>query len=99
MITGEERIRELLGKLYGDVNTYEGRPSDAQVARTAALGHELEDIIVDFRKLTDKELPVINAGLRKKKLEPIAVLSEADWEKQSQDGASAKAAGPAFERD
>src|SRR2546427_2276053 len=34
MITGEERIRELLGKLYGDVNTYEGRPSDAQIART-----------------------------------------------------------------
>ena len=99
MITGEERIRELLGKLYGDVNTYEGRPSDAQVARTAALGHELEDIIVDFRKVTDKELPAINAGLRKKKLEPIAVLSEADWEKQSQDGASARAAGPAFERD
>jgi hypothetical protein len=54
---------------------------------------------VDFRKLTDKELPAINAGLRKKKLEPISVLSEADWEKQSQDGASAKASGPAFERD
>jgi hypothetical protein len=98
MITGEERIRELLGSLYGNVNQYEGRPSDAQVARTAALGHELEDVIVDFRKLTDKELPAINASLRKKKLEPISVLSEADWEKQSQEEGSAKAAGPAFER-
>jgi hypothetical protein len=98
MITGEERIRELLGSLYGRVNGYEGRPSDSQVARTAALGHELEDVIVDFRKLTDKELPAINASLRKKKLEPISVLSEADWEKQSQEEGSAKAAGPAFER-
>jgi len=98
MITGEERIRELLGKLYGDVNRYEGRPSDSQVARTAALGHELEDIIVDFRKLTDKELPVLNPQLRKKKLEPISVLSEGDWEKQSQDEGSAKAAGSVFER-
>jgi hypothetical protein len=98
MITGEERIRELLGSLYGNVNQYEGRPSDAQVARTAALGHELEDVIGDFRKLTDKELPAINASLRKKKLEPISVLSEADWEKQSQEEGSAKAAGPAFEQ-
>ena len=48
--------------------------------------------------MTDKELPAINASLRKKKLEPISVLSEADWEKQSQEEGSAKAAGPAFER-
>ena len=98
MITGEERIRELLGKLYGDVNGYEGRPSDSQVARTAALGHELEDVIVDFRKLTDKELPALNPQLRKKKLEPISVVSEADWEKQSQGEGSAKAAGSVFDR-
>ena len=32
-ITGEERIRELLGSLYGSVNGYEGRPADYQVAR------------------------------------------------------------------
>jgi photosystem II stability/assembly factor-like uncharacterized protein len=81
-ITGEERIREHLGDLYGDVNTYEGRPTDYQTARAASLGHELEDVIVDFRKLTDKELPGINASLQKKKLEAISVLSEVDWEKQ-----------------
>jgi len=52
------------------------------VRRTNDLGRELEDVITDFRKLTDKELPAINSGLKKKKLEPIAVLSEADWQKQ-----------------
>ena len=82
MITGEERIRELLGKLYGNVNNYEGRPTEYQVRRTNDLGRELEDVITDFRKLTDKELPAINSGLKKKKLEPITVLSEADWQKQ-----------------
>jgi hypothetical protein len=81
-ITGEERIRELLGSLYGNVNGYEGRPADYQVARTESLGHELEDVISDFRKLTDKELPGINAGLQKKKLAAISVLAETDWEKQ-----------------
>ncbi len=91
-ITGEERIREHLGGLYGDVNGYEGRPTDYQVARAESLGHELEDVIADFRKLMEKELPAIKAGLQKKKLEAISVLSEADWEKQHEES-SAKPAG------
>src|SRR5580704_7791422 len=91
-ITGEERIREHLGNLYGDVNTYEGRPTDYQVARAESLGRELEDVITDFRKLIDKELSAINAGLQKKKLEAIPVLTEADWAKQH-DESSAKSGG------
>ena len=91
-ITGEERIREHLGSLYGDVNGYEGRPTDYQVARAESLGHELEDVITDFRKLMDKELAAINAGLQKKKLDAISVLTEADWAKQH-DESSAKSAG------
>jgi photosystem II stability/assembly factor-like uncharacterized protein len=97
MITGEERIREHLGTLYGNVNQYEGKPSDAQAARTAALGRELEDVILDFHKLTDQQLPAINAGLKKKKLEAISVPSEADWDKQhQQEGSSGKSAAAEF---
>jgi hypothetical protein len=91
-ITGEERIREHLGNLYGDVNGYEGRPTDYQVARAESLGHELEDVIADFRKLTDQELSKINADLKKKKLDAIPVLAEADWEKQHEES-SAKSGG------
>ncbi len=76
MITGEERIRELLGQLYGAVTGYDGKPTDYQVARTESLGHELQDVIDDFQKLTQKELPGINARLKKKKLEAITVLAE-----------------------
>jgi photosystem II stability/assembly factor-like uncharacterized protein len=82
MITGEERIRELLGQLYGSVNGYEGRPADYQVVRADSLGRELDDVGADFQKLTQKELPGINAGLGKKRLEAITVLSEADWQKK-----------------
>jgi photosystem II stability/assembly factor-like uncharacterized protein len=89
-ITGEERIREHLGALYGSVNGYEGQPTDYQVARTESLGRELEDVIADFRKLADKELPIINTGLQKKKLQAISVLSEADWEKQHEESPAAK---------
>jgi hypothetical protein len=94
MVTGEERIRELLGELYGDVDGYDGRPTDYQAARSESLGRELEDVITDFHKLTEASLPVINVGLRKKKLEAISVLSEADWQKKREtESASGSSAG------
>jgi len=105
MITGEERIRELLGQLYGDVDSYDGRPTDYQVARSVSLGHELEDVIVDFHKLTESSLPAINAGLTRKKLGTILVQSEADWQKKreaesaSGSGAGAQTVTGAWERD
>ena len=37
MITGEERLREFLTELYGNVVFYEGRPSEAQTMRADAL--------------------------------------------------------------
>jgi photosystem II stability/assembly factor-like uncharacterized protein len=93
MITGEERIRELLGQLYGAVTGYDGKPTDYQVARTESLGHELQDVVDDFQKLTQKELSGINAGLKKKKLEAISVLAEADWQKKQAGSAAASSAG------
>jgi hypothetical protein len=96
MITGEERIRELLGQLYGSVNSYEGRPADYQVARAESLGRELDDVGADFQKLTQKELPGVNAGLGKKKLEAITVLGEADWQKR-REAQSAAGAGARME--
>ena len=87
MITGEERLREFLagssesGGLYGDVNSYEGRPTASQVARAEVLGRELEDVIHEFTDLTKAQLPDLNQALEAKKLAPIAVLTEADWRK------------------
>src|SRR5271165_3913957 len=97
MVTGEERIRELLGQLYGSVNGYEGRPTDYQAARSDSLAHELEDVIGDFQKLTQKELAGINAGLKKKKAESIPLLTEANWRKKREaEGGSGAGAGMRF---
>jgi len=93
MITGEERIREHMGELYGAVNHYEGRPGDYQVARTDSLSRELEDVITDFRKLTDKELSGINSSLQKKKMATIKVLAESDWHQKYDGGGSAHSPG------
>ena len=94
MITGEERIRELLGQLYGTVNGYEGRPADYQAARADSLAHELEDVIGDFQKLTQKELPGINAGLKKKKADMISGAHRSYWQKKREaEGGSGAGAG------
>jgi photosystem II stability/assembly factor-like uncharacterized protein len=97
MVTGEERIREHLGQLYGTVNGYEGRPTEYQSAREDSLAHELQDVLDDFEKLTQKELPAINGGLKKRKAEAITVLSETDWQKKRQaEDTSGAAAGMQF---
>jgi hypothetical protein len=44
-----------------------------------------------------KELPGINAGLKKKKADAISVLTEADWQKKREaEGGSGAAAGMRF---
>jgi photosystem II stability/assembly factor-like uncharacterized protein len=80
MITGEERLRENLTDLYGNVLFYEGRPSQTEVERTDALSRELDDVVHDFDAWTAKELPSINAALAKKKLDPITPLTKSAWD-------------------
>ncbi|HET9839785.1 MAG TPA: sialidase [Candidatus Angelobacter sp.] len=80
-ITGEERIREFMTDLYFGVNFYEGKPTQSQVERTDALGRELEDVIKELDQLTAKQLPGVNSGLQKKKLEPLQPLTQPQWEK------------------
>ena len=89
-ITGEERLREFVTKVYGDVNNYNGRPTDAQVARTAVLERELDEVIQKFQTMTASQLPDINTELQSQKLPPIQVLSEADWQKQHQGSGQAQ---------
>jgi photosystem II stability/assembly factor-like uncharacterized protein len=93
MVTGEERIREHIGQLYGAVTGYDGKPTDYQVARNESLRHELQDVIDDFQKLTQKDLPGINAGLKKKKLETIVLLEEGKWQKNRAESAATSGAG------
>ncbi len=92
-ITGEERLREFLGGLYGDVNGYEGKPTDSQMARADVLSRELEDVIREFQTLTSQQLSAINKQLASKKLATLQVISEADWQKAQ--SARSASTGPA----
>jgi len=70
-ITGEERLREDLANLYGNVVGYEGRPSATQVERAGAIARELDDVMKSFDAWTAKEVPGLNALLAARKLEPL----------------------------
>jgi hypothetical protein len=93
MITGEERLREYLAGLYSDVNGYDGRPTDSQAARADVLGRELEDVIHEFRTLTDQQLPGINRKLAGKKLQPISVITEEQWQNKERENTSSAQPG------
>jgi photosystem II stability/assembly factor-like uncharacterized protein len=80
-ITGEERLRENLTDLYGNVVRYEGRPAQTQVERTDAIARELGDVVTDFDSWVTKDLADINAALAAKQLKPIEVIKRVDWEK------------------
>ena len=73
MITGEERLRENLCDLYGNVVNYEGRPTQTQVDRAGAIQHELADVVADFDAWVAGELPQINASLRATGAQPVAL--------------------------
>jgi photosystem II stability/assembly factor-like uncharacterized protein len=82
-ITGEERLREFLADLYGSVVGYEGCPSQTQVERTDALARELVEVVKSFDTWVTKELPAVNSGLTKERLDPVKLLTRDEWEKST----------------
>jgi len=100
-VTGEERLREFMTDLYAGVVFYEGKPTRSQVERTDALGRELEDVIKELDQLSSRQLPAINSGLQKKKLEPLQTLTQQQWEKMHEGDAGGQpgATGRTGERD
>jgi hypothetical protein len=70
-ISGEEKLREELGSLYGNVNGYEGRPTQSQLDRMGVLDAELESAARKFDTHADKELAALSPLLQRAKLEPV----------------------------
>ncbi|GAC1400019.1 MAG: hypothetical protein NVSMB56_15130 [Pyrinomonadaceae bacterium] len=82
-ITGEEKLREQLGDLYGAVNGYDGRPTQSQINRLTAFEKELATVAAEFEELATKNLSTINAALTQSQLDAIKVMSKTDWENKS----------------
>ena len=80
-ISGEEKLREELGMLYGNVNGYNGRPTKSQLDRMTALSKDLDGAWAKFNGLS-KEMGLLNAEFTKRKLETIKPLTEEAWRKK-----------------
>jgi hypothetical protein len=78
-ISGDEKLREELGMLYGNVNGYEGKPTQSQMDRAAVLARDLDAAFTRFNTAADRELPAINAGLARAGKPPIAKMAEEEW--------------------
>ncbi len=72
-ISADEKLREELGLLYGNVNGYEGRPTESQVRRMAVLAKQLDEAIARFERLVAADLPALNADLAARKMDGITV--------------------------
>ena len=81
-ISGDEKLREEMGTLYGNVNSYEGRPTESQVNRMGVLAVDLEAAGKKFEAAAAKELAALNPQLTKLKLDPLATLGLEDWTKR-----------------
>lgn len=81
-ITGEEKLREKLGDLYGSINQYDGRPTQSQLDNMQTLLALLNQAEADFQKAMANDLPGINAALTQQKLDPIKALTREDWKKK-----------------
>jgi len=79
VVSGEDKLREELGMLYGLVNLYEGRPTESQVTRMGVLAKDLEAAYAKYQATVAKDVTPLNAQLGSKKLDPITPLTEEAW--------------------
>ena len=92
-LSGEEQLREKIAKVYGGVNGYDGRPTQAQTDQVKVLGGQLEKAEAKLEALKSGEVAAANRELEKRKLDPLKPKSREEWEKE--DGKRATAL-PAF---
>ena len=82
MITGEKKLRERLGELYGGVNGYCGRPTQSQVDSTAFFQKKLDEATSQFQSITGPALQSLNSGLQGRSGEPLKPMTREEWEKK-----------------
>ena len=81
MITGEKKLREKLGELYGGVNGYCGRPTQSQIETTTVFQKKLDDATSQLQSITSSALPSLNTALQGKSLAPLKAITREDWDK------------------
>ena len=97
-LSGEERLREQMGDLYGKVNGYDGRPTRGQIALAGVLEGELRKGQSDFDAMLAKDLPSLNSGLKSKKQPELVRETREAWDKRAEESSKGGSGGMALLR-
>jgi photosystem II stability/assembly factor-like uncharacterized protein len=74
-ITGEEKLREKIGVIYGAILDYQGRPSQTQIDRLANLTAEVETIRKGIDRVMSDELPELEKQLAKENIGGFSITT------------------------
>ena len=89
-LSGDEKLRENLGALYGNISTYDGRPTGSQMDEKDRLFAQLEEAKRDVDGFVQGRLAAANQLLTKRGAETIELMPEDQWmAENSGTGASA----------
>jgi hypothetical protein len=91
MLSGEKKLREDLGTLYGAVVGYTGRPTASQLRQAETLRGRLEEAEAGFAALA-AGADEVNRALERAGLEPVVVLGREAWEARSEAGGTGTSA-------
>jgi photosystem II stability/assembly factor-like uncharacterized protein len=81
-ITGEQRLREKVSDIYGDVMGYQGRPTASQITRLENLSGEVGLYDERIKRIIETDLARINTSLLKNRLTAIQIITREEFEKE-----------------
>jgi photosystem II stability/assembly factor-like uncharacterized protein len=86
-LSGDEKLREHLGDLFGSVNGYAGKPTGSELSRLEILRGQLKDAAARFGGLTgEARIGPLNRSLTGAGRAPLKLLSEDEWRSRSEPG-------------
>ncbi len=80
-LTGEERLRENISKLYTNTNYFGGRPTEQQIDRAENLSDELVNVDKKADEIYSKYLIKINSELKSNGAEELKLIPKDEFEK------------------
>ncbi len=75
-ITGEKRLREKIGEIYGGIMSYQGKPTQSQIDGLAQLQIQMKVYEDEIENATTEVLPDINKKLQKSGISEISLTDK-----------------------
>ena len=83
-ITGEKRLREKIGEIYGGLLSYQGKPTASQITGLEQLEAEMSVFQTQVDEVMDNEVPALNKKLEKADLGSFEISDKETFLSQKQ---------------